>query len=141
MLALVGFQLTLITSIVTHLFALPQTPNQASRPYPGIYSTGASSYVRVIRMGQRFCLASSSKNETTVASVRPDRKRPGLYQVNGLPGITIYQQDNNTILWGPPNHMVKGIRDRQKEQANLPIAKDMQRCLNSNQPFFSKGEE
>ncbi|UBF28211.1 hypothetical protein K9N68_10185 [Kovacikia minuta CCNUW1] len=136
MLALVGSRFTLITSIVAHLFA----PSQPARLSPGIYATGASSHVQIVRMGQRFCLATVSRNETTFASVRPDRNRPGLYQVNGFPGMVISQRNSNTILWGSPSQMVKGSRDRQKEQANLPIPKDLQRCLSSNKPFFSRGK-
>jgi hypothetical protein len=140
MLALVGFRLTLITSIVTHLFAPPQTPDQASRLYPGIYSTGSSSYIQIVRRGQRFCFGTTSKKETTFASLRPDRKHPGFYQISGLTDIAIYQQDSNTILWGSTNQMIKGSRDRQKEQANLPISENLQRCLSSSKPFFKKVE-
>jgi hypothetical protein len=135
-----GFRITLITSIFSHLFAPPHIPGQAARLYPGVYSINSSNYIQIVRKGQRFCMADVSRNEKSFASLRPDRKHPSLYQVNGLSGKAVYQQDGNTIFWGPVNQMARGSRDRQLEQANLPISSDLQRCLSSNKPFFSKGK-
>ncbi len=82
-------------------------PGQAARLYPGVYSINSSNYIQIVRKGQRFCMADVSRNEKTFASLRPDRKHPSLYQVNGLLGKAVYQQDGNTIFWGPVNQMAR----------------------------------
>lgn len=121
------------------LMALPISAAsvEAAPLSPGIYSIGASSHIQIARRGDRLCFAGSSRNGSSFASLHPDAT-PGSYRVNGFEGTLIAQQDTNTIRWGPKDAWIPVARDRELEQENFPIAKDLQRCLNSNQPFFRR---
>lgn len=128
--------LFIVTSTVANLLLFAQMPKAQAIPLQvGTYSIGASSHIMIAAKGEKYCFAGSSKNGATIASLHQESKNPGFYLVNNFSGIGIYQQDVDTILWGPANQMIPVKRDREMD-ANDQFSDDIRACLNSTKPFY-----
>jgi hypothetical protein len=101
----------------------------------GMYRTGASNYIQIAVKGDRLCYNGFSSRGSAVGSISPDPKLQGVYRVNGLDNLVLYQQDIKTLLYGEVNQM--NAYDADYGTART-IGTTLQQCLDSNAPFFKR---
>ena len=101
-------------------------PEQNPPLSPGIYSLG-SKYISIFSRNGRFCWMGSSIHGSTVQSLKVSSTDPDIY-IPEFFGHFLYAIDSSTITWGGADYSFIS------EITNIP--ENVQRCLNSSQPFF-----
>lgn len=101
----------------------------------GIYRMGSSNYIQIAVKGDRLCYNGFSPRGSAVGSIAPDPKLAGVYQINGLDNLVLYQQDIKTLLYGEVNQMNSYASDYGTART---IGRTLQQCLDSSSPFFKR---
>jgi hypothetical protein len=121
--------------IVLFLNGLAPGKSLAALPLQvGVYRLG-SRYIQIAEKQNRICFKNSSSYGATVASVSADTNRQDFYQINGVDGAFLLQQDQETLLFGPIHQLVNYAAEY-----NFPreLDDDLQQCLSSQKPFFKR---
>jgi hypothetical protein len=112
------------------------TPEKSLAALPlqvGVYHGGGSRYIQIAEKQNRICFKGFSSNGVTVASVVADTNRQEFYKINGFDGTLLFQQDQETLLFGLRNQL-------NKYTANYgfprDLSDDLEECLSSQKPFF-----
>ncbi len=101
----------------------------------GMYRMGSSNYIQIAVKGERLCYNGFSSRGSAVGSIAPDSKFQGVYRINGLDNLALYQQDIKTLLYGEVNQMTAYTSDYETPRT---ISTTLQQCLDSNSPFFKR---
>jgi len=99
-----------------------------------MYRMGSSNYIQIAVKGDRLCYNGFSSRGSAVGSIAPDPIQ-GVYRINGLDNLVLYQQDIRTLLYGEVNQM--NTYDADYGTART-IGTTLQQCLDSNAPFFKR---
>ena len=102
----------------------------------GVYRVG-SRYIQIAQQNERICFRGFSMRGATIASVEPHPDRPDFYIINGRDDTVLTQQDIDTLLIGPINRLDKYPADYEVSRS---LGEDLQECLNSTEPFYSKSQ-
>ena len=100
----------------------------------GMYRMGSSNYIQIAVKGDRLCYNGFSSRGSAVGSIAPDPIQ-GVYRINGLDNLVLYQQDIKTLLYGEVNQMNAYTSDYETART---IGTTLQQCLDSNAPFFKR---
>jgi len=122
--------------IVLFLTGLVAGKSLAALPLQvGVYHGGGSRYIQIAQKANRICFKGFSRNNVTVASVTADTDRQDFYKINGFESVFLFQQDTDTVLFGPVNQLTKYAQDY-----GFPrdLDDDLQQCLISQKPFFKQ---
>lgn len=128
--ALVVLTTTTMT-ILLHEAAFSQQPIPIQ---VGSYHLG-SKYIQIAKLGNRICFQGSSVHGQTTASITPEPKHPGFYIIQGWEDTRLYQQEQETLLFGELNNLVGYQLD---SELNGDINTDLQECLNATEPFYKR---
>lgn len=118
------------------LFLTVLTPGKSLAALPlqvGVYHGGGSRYIQIAEKQNRICFKGFSANGVTVASVAVDTNRQELYKINGFDGTFLFQQDQETLLFGPRNQLSKYTAD---DGFARDLGDDLEECLSYQKPFF-----
>lgn len=122
--------------IFSILANLPGEKSLAALPLQeGIYYGGGTRYIQIAQKNNKICYQGFSKNGTSVASVEPDRDRPGFYVINGFDGTVLFQRDRETLQFGAVNRLASYSLD---SQISGELDATLEKCLNSDRPFFDR---
>ena len=100
----------------------------------GVYHGSGSRYIQIAEKQNRICFKGFSSNGVTVASVAVDTSSQESYnKINGFGGTLLFQQDQETLLFGQRNQLSKYTADY-----GFPrdLDDDLKECLSSQKPFF-----
>ncbi|MGK7877287.1 MAG: hypothetical protein AB4426_29520 [Xenococcaceae cyanobacterium] len=96
---------------------------------PGNYWLRLNKLIAVYSRNGRFCLVGASRHGSQVQSLSASSTDPNTYIPDYWGGF-LYAVDSSTVTWrGAEYSWFSAISD---------IPPDVQRCLNSNQPFFKQ---
>ncbi len=124
--------------VMVMLLSCGMTPAATASGLPlqvGMYRMGSSNYIQVAVKGDRLCYNGFSSRGSAVGSIEPDSKLQGVYRINGLDNLVLYQQDIKTLLYGEVNQMNAYSSDYETPRT---IGTTLQQCLDSNSPFFKR---
>lgn len=124
-----------ITTIGTILFSLGFSLPAVALPLQvGVYRVG-SRYIQIAQKGNRLCFRGFSARGATTASITPDSEHPDFYLINGLNDTVLHQKDLKTLFFGEMNNL-----ELYEVNYSFPgdITDDLQRCLQSQKPFFER---
>lgn len=126
-----GIKLGLIILCLTGL-----TPGKSLAALPlqvGVYHGGGSRYIQIAEKQNRTCFKGFSSNGVTVASVSVDTSSQQFYKINGFDGTLLFQQEQETLLFGRKNQLIKYRADY---GFSRDLDDDLKECLSSQKPFF-----
>ena len=124
--------------LMVMLLSCGMTPAATASGLPlqvGMYRMGSSNYIQVAVKGERLCYNGFSSRGSAVGSIAPDSKLQGVYRINGLDNLVLYQQDIKTLLFGEVNQLDAYSSDYETART---IGTTLQQCLDSNSPFFKR---
>lgn len=101
-------------------------PTQKPQLSLGTYSLGNKS-ISIFSRNGRFCWMGSSRHGSSIQSLKASSTDPNTY-ISEYFGGFLYAINSTTITWGGAEYSFE------PEISNVPA--DVQRCLNSSQPFF-----
>jgi hypothetical protein len=129
----------IVSSILCmNLFEAPVHANQPIQE--GTYFLGSRS-ISIARRENRFCYLGISRNDTTVASMTPDPRRPGAYKINQFDSnIVVQQRNRKTLIFGDPQSQIEYTLDPKTNVYEFleDSVVELKRCLSSSKPFFKK---
>lgn len=127
-------RMSCLLAIAAPLLLMLPAVAQAVPLQAGAYSWG-SRYIQIARKGDRWCFQGFSARATSIASLSPDAKRPGLYRLHGPVEALVRQDNAKQLSYGSPNNLMPYASDR---EFGSEITPEMQKCLNAKTPYFKQ---
>lgn len=119
--------LQLSFAVVSGLLCLIK-PALAESLKPGSYWGGGSRYITIAQKGDRLCYQGASSNGVITASILVKPGQPKRYEIYQL-GLSIIPMSGQSLRFGSLEYRLESL---------TVSSKDLQKCLNSNQPFFDQ---